>query len=151
MKNISILSSRAFLILGFLVLGLALSAYIVVGMHNVAYGNSITGGDDASACNTNTVTSVVVGNQLSTNVVATTSRRAYVRIELPTDTMGVATNTVAISLNNGNAATAVTGRILSTSTPSMTLGLNTELPYTGTITALTSTGSTTVKVTNCIY
>ncbi len=116
-----------------------------------SFGNSINGGSDADACTTVSVSSVAVSSSGSTNLVATTSNRAYVRLELPKDAFGVATNTVAVSFNNGAAASASTGSILSTTTPVLEFGLNTLFPYTGTVTASSSVGGTSVKVTICNY
>lgn len=103
-------------------------------------------------CNNVTSTSTVIGNQVSTQVLATSSRRAWARIQQPIN----ATNTVAISFAGGTAAVLGTGVQLSPSTstspvPFVDFGLNADLPYVGAVQAITSTGSTTVLVTQCVY
>ena len=104
-----------------------------------------------SSCDSATVTKVVIGHQVSTTIQATTTRRAYTRIQQPLN----ATNTVSIALNN-DAAVSGNGIVLppATTTNMATLaefGLTTPFPYTGPITAITSTGSSTITVTTCTY
>lgn len=110
------------------------------------------GGDLADACTSMTVTQVPIGNQVSTAILATSSRRAYVLLEEPVN----ATNTISISTNFGAPAVLNGGMSLTPATstspvPLIELGLNTELPYTGGITAITGSGSTTISITNCNY
>lgn len=105
------------------------------------------------ACQASTVAVVGVGNQSSTQVLATSSLRAWARIQQK-DT---ATNTVNVVLGNGVAATTLTGLQLHKNTAAtgtihaLEFGLATERPYTGAVTAITDIGSTTVFVTECTY
>lgn len=101
-------------------------------------------------CTVVTSTSTLVGSQVSTTILATSSRRAWARIEQPVN----ATNTIAISI----AGAAVIGQGVqltpATSTSPVAFfdfGLNTDLPYTGTIQAIASTASTSVAVSQCVY
>lgn len=102
-----------------------------------------------SSC-TLTQTRVGVGHQLSTTILSANSARAWAMVMQPLN----ATNTVAIGLGS----TAVFGDGVSLQNASTTngftsfkFGLNTELPYVGAVTALTSTGSTTLQVIQCVY
>ena len=105
-------------------------------------------------CDVSTVAAVTVGDDLSTRVIATSSTRAFTRISVGNN----ATNTVFVSLdedapatiNNGiGLNTAVTGG--ASTTPYVDFGIATELPYTGSVTAITNYGTTTVSVTSCSY
>ena len=107
------------------------------------------GGIGANACTISSQTTVAIGDELSTQLLATSSRRAWAYIELPVDLTGVATNT--ISLGYGVTATLALSGDLSTTTPSREIGLNTNFAFTGAIHAITSTGSTTAKVVECTY
>lgn len=129
-----------------------IGAVLYATRDTTAFGSGTNGGALADACTSVSSAKVAIGHQQSTNVVATTSNRAYVMIEQPTN----ATNTVSIVMNNGVAATTINGIQLTpatTSSPvsSITLGLNTDNPYTGTVTAITDVGSTTVNVYTCRY
>lgn len=101
-------------------------------------------------CSVVTSTSTVVGSQVSTTVLATSSRRAWARIEQPVN----ATNTIAVSI----AGAAVIGQGVqltpATSTSPVAFfdfGLNTDLPYTGAIQAIANAASTSVAVSQCVY
>ena len=95
-------------------------------------------------------TSVIVGNQSSTIVVPAYAQNAFARIQQPLN----ATNTVRLGF--GVAAVPGVGTKLglmsSSSIPdSITFGLNTDLPFTGSVSAITDLGSTTVDVIICRY
>ena len=103
-----------------------------------------------SSCSMSSVSYVAVGHQLSTEVLASKANRAYARIQQANN----ATNTAAV--NFGADATLVTGLTLpnmfSSTTPVFVeVGLNADMPYTGSVEILTSTGSTTVQVIDCLY
>lgn len=107
-------------------------------------------GPAATECDLVATTTVVVGNQSSTQIVAAHSLNAYVRIEQPS----TATNTVFLAY--GATASAANATRLSTSTNTMIpdnieMGLDTDFPYTGAVSAITNLGSTTVGVTVCRY
>lgn len=102
-------------------------------------------------CSTVTTTNVVIGNQVSTTLLSASSRRAWARISVPAN----ATSTFYVSL--GGTASVGNGVALNygsaaTSTPSyVDVGLATWVPFTGAITGITSTGSTTALVSTCAY
>lgn len=104
-------------------------------------------------CATVTNTRVAIGNQLSTTVLAASSRRAWARISVP----NAATSTFFLSL--GGTATVGSGVVLNgsnvkggaSSTPFIDIGLDTWLPYTGAVSAITNVGSTTAVVSTCAY
>lgn len=103
-------------------------------------------------CIVSSIAAVPIGHQLSTTVLSANSRRAWATIEQPLN----ATNTVAMAFATGTSATLTGGLQLSPATTSKAttktiFGLNTDFPYTGAVTALTDTGSTTVRVTACNY
>jgi hypothetical protein len=133
-----------------LILGIAAAIAVSFSAHSAIAGGFATSA--SQQCTTSTVTAVTVGNQVSTRIVATSSRRALVRIEQPAN----ATNTVTLSLNSDIAATAGNGLQLTPATttspvPLMDFGLNADLNYTGSIQAITNTGSSTLLVTQCNF
>jgi hypothetical protein len=91
-----------------------------------------------------------IGHQESKTLINVNGRRAWAKIQLATSGVGVATNTASLSL--GGVATLAGGTEISTSTDfSLEFGLNTPLPYVGAVAGITSTGSTTVRVVECLY
>lgn len=109
-------------------------------------------GQTATSCTTSTVAVATIGNQLSGTVLAAHSNRAWARIEQPIN----ATNTVNLAFNAGTAATITSGLQLTTATTTspvayIDFGRNTDFPYTGAVTGITNTGSTTILVTECRY
>lgn len=102
-------------------------------------------------CVVTTNSKAVVGNQESRTLLAENTLRAWARIQLVQDSAGIATNTVALSVDEGAAAVLGSGPVLSTSTPTLYVGLSTDYPYTGAVTGITTTGSTTVQVTECVF
>lgn len=111
------------------------------------------GGFMDASCTTSSVAAMTVGHQLSTEI-ASSSRRAVTRISVPNN----ATNTAWISIDEGAAATINGGIPLNiantngaSSTPWVEIGLNTNIPYTGSITAITNFGSSTLLVSSCNY
>jgi hypothetical protein len=131
-----------------------ISAFIFAGIFLYTPQDSLAGGDGFSANNcvvsTSTAISVGVG---STQVVGTTSRRAWAQIQQ----VDAATNTVSLNFNNGaQAVIATAGMQLGQGSASSTaqlvsFGLNTDFSYTGAVTAITDKGSTTVRVVECNY
>jgi hypothetical protein len=107
-------------------------------------------GINDSACSVTSTYKAVVGNQLTSTVLSAASNRAYARISLVTNDSGVATSSVYLNFDEGTAATSNNMR-LSTTTPYYEFGRNTDMPYTGAITGLTTTGSTTVNIIECLY
>lgn len=109
------------------------------------------GGVGAREC-TVTESLATVGNNISSTVLAEYTNRAWAVIQLPLLATGVATNTVSLSFDEGAAAVSGTDFTLSTSTPiTEPFGLNSDFSYTGAVTGITSTGSTTLRVVECRY
>ena len=128
------------------VVGLIILGAIIYSLQPKSQSFGTTGGDLAVACNATTVSVVSVGNHSSVEVLATSSRRAWAIVSQPIN----ATNTVVVNINQDALATLTNGFPLA-ATSSIVLGLNTPLPYTGSISAITNTGSSTVLVTQCTY
>lgn len=127
---------------------LILLAFVARGvMGNNPTDLSLKGLTD-SACAVSSVASVAVGDDISSTVVSATSNRAYARI-------GVAdaeTEPIFLSFDEGAAATVGNGLIISaTSSPYIEFGRGTLFPYTGAVTAITGSASTTLSVTVCNY
>lgn len=107
-----------------------------------------------ASCTPGATRFVTIGHQAQTTVFSTSTARAWASIQVPAN----ATNTVALAL--GGTATLGQGYQLvptsasgtgGTTTPSIQLGLKTDLPYTGIVTALTNNGTTTVLVIECNF
>lgn len=100
----------------------------------------------------NTTSSVVqIGNQASTQLSASSSRRSFMQIEQPIN----ATNTVSLSLSV-SAAVSGSGPQLTPATSTspvaiMMYGLNTDMNYIGPVQAITNSGSSTIVVTQCNF
>ena len=109
------------------------------------------GGQTAISCSVSTVAAAVVGNQNSSTLLSASTNRAWARITQVKNSSDVATNTVYVSFDEGAAATLYNGVTLATATPSIDFGKNTDFPYTGAVTGITTVGSTTVEITQCIY
>ena len=143
MKNLPILVS----IIALIIAGAAMVSAL---KKSAALGGA--GFVNSQSCTVSRITATTTANQLSTMVLGTTTRRAWAIIEQPVN----ATNTVALSFNHGAPATLTSGIDLENASTTNGLteirfGLNTDFPYTGSVYALTSTGSTTLKITECVY
>ncbi len=128
----------------------------LLGMKLLSPGTAlagVTGGSQSDACASTTNAVMAVGKDIPTTLLSTTSNRAVARIQQPKN----ATNTIAISDTIAAASFLTAGIQLSSTTaaintlPSISLGLNTEIPYTGAISAIADTGSTTLLVSTCNY
>lgn len=107
--------------------------------------NSLSGA--VTNCDVTTTTAVTVGPTSST-ILSATSGRTYARIQQ----LNTATTTLTVTL--GDTATVGNGLELTVSTssspvPYLELGMETSLPYTGIVTGIMSSGTTTVLVTEC--
>jgi hypothetical protein len=111
------------------------------------------GGGDSNAinCSVATVAAATVGDDISSVVLASSTRRAWATLQIPFSSSAIATNTNSLSFDDGAAATLAGGLELATNTPSISFGRNTDFPYAGAVTGITSTGSTTLRVTQCNY
>lgn len=109
---------------------------------------------DGAVCTVSSVAAVTIGDDISTQVLAASTNRAWARISVGNN----ATNTVFASFDEGAAATLNNGIGLNTantggasSTPYIDFGITTPFPYNGAVTAITNFGTTTVLVTECSY
>lgn len=112
------------------------------------------GGDGFVAYNcTASSSAITIGDDISTQILATTSRRAWARVSLAnnaTNTASLAWNDVTAVHNTGTLLNAaVTGG--ASTTPSLDFGLNTDFPYTGAVKVITNFSTTTILVTQCVY
>lgn len=102
----------------------------------------------ARDCTTGTSTVVSITTTGGT-VLAPSSRRAWARIQQ----LQVPTDVINLAFNEGTAAVAGEGVVLATSTAPLYIefGLNTHNPYTGEVTGIAPTATTSVLVTECSY
>ena len=108
-------------------------------------------GIQETSCTAST-TKMVIGDDESVLLLASSSRRAFAAIAMDLGQNPLAaSNTVSVAFQLGTPATLSNGFILATETPEVTFGLNTPFPYTGRVTGITSNSSTTIKVTQCVY
>lgn len=141
-------ASKALLgtVLAFIVLALAA---VVFQTSQPAFGGFSSTG--SAACRTILQDEVAIGADSSVELVADASNYAYIRISQPIN----ATNTVTLNLGGDVAATSsiyLSGADAASNTPDVFVaGLNTEFPYSGSIEAKTSVGSTTIGVVTCKY
>ena len=129
-----------------------LIAIVIIGVAIVGYfmgkGIKLGGGMEASRdCDITITTMVEIGASNSSTILSATSGRSYARIQQARDTHGRSTSTPYLSF--GGTAVSESGFMLSTTTPFVELGMTTDFPYTGTVTGITNTGSTTVTVIEC--
>lgn len=131
-----------------LVLLLALFPFTV---QNFAFGSNATRG--TPDCTVTTFEPVAIGGSNSVTVLAENRIRSYARIEQLLDVNGVATSTVFVSFDNGEAATTASPFTLATSTQrTKEFGMNTDFAYTGAVTAITNVIATTsIRVTECSF
>jgi hypothetical protein len=128
-------------------------AFMVGVLALVFHGMTVDGAIDSSKCEVESTQVVSVGDDISSTLLSAKGNRAWAVIQQPLN----ATNTVALSFNEGAAAVLGQGYQLfdfSTSTgeaSKITFGRNTEFPYVGAVTGKTNYGSTTLLVTECLY
>lgn len=129
-------------------------AVLLLGMFGafiVSENAKASGGSTATQACTASSTKVFVGHQASTEVLQSKGRRAWALIQQPLN----ATNTVAVSVTSASPAFGSGISLASATTSeyktSLEVGLNTDFAYTGAVTVLTSTGSSTLQITECIY
>ena len=135
------------------IVAIAITMYLIfISIFNVGtFGGA--GGVGARECTVSTVAAATVGDDISSTLLAEYTNRAWAIIEQPIN----ATNTVSVSFDEGAAATVNGGVQLTSATTTSPkqatepFGLNTDFSYTGAVTGITSTGSTTVRITECRY
>ena len=108
------------------------------------------GGIGATECDITTESLISFGDDVSTEILASYGRRAWARVKFPTDSTGVSTSG-PVALGFDATAALGDGTVLSTSTPELIFGLNTDLPFTGAVNAITTNGSTSIEVIECRY
>jgi hypothetical protein len=121
-------------------------------LSNISDVRTVSAALNTTSCSTGTTTPVVIGNQATSTILAKRADRAWALIQQPQN----ATNTVAVAFSGFMSADMAEGVQLQSSSSTtgisyLKFGLSTELPDTGIISGLTSTGSTTVLVTECTY
>lgn len=145
LNNLSIM--KKILIISSLAVG---AIYLLLNLPTVNVLGSASGVSTPD-CTVSTISPVQVKTSAS-QILATSTSRAYARIELIKTATNVATSTPSISFSNGAKATLATGFQLSTTTPSIEFGLDTDFPYTGTVSGIATAGaSTIVRVIQCNY
>ena len=131
------------ILIGIVIVGIAIGGYF--------WGKSINlgGGMEASRdCDIISTSVIAIGASNATTILLATSGRSYARIQQARDIGGgYATSTPDLSF--GGTAVSGSNFALSTTTPFIELGMTTDFPYTGAVTAITNTGSTTISVIEC--
>lgn len=127
-----------------IVLGIAVAAVTLIAPTQ-------TRGEIASAQCTASTTLWAIGHQEAKTVLPARSNRAFGMIEQPIN----ATNTVTVA-THGSAAVAGRGHQLTAATTTspvtdIRFGRNADYAYTGLVSAITNTASTSVIVTECLY
>ena len=101
-------------------------------------------------CTVTTATTSLVGRDVSVKLLATSSGRAWARLQQPHGT-----STIYLALNDAAAATtsgATTLALNATSSMGVfELGRDTNFKYIGAVSGITDNGTTTVKITECTY
>lgn len=137
-------------------LAAVLAAVILLG--GIWYGNSLNQGRfgttsllTSQSCTAST-SIMTIASSASTQVLATTSRRAWARIE-NTNT----SNSVAVAFDYDKTISTSKGNYLQLPTatanvaPTVDFGLSTDFGYTGSVQASSSVGSVSLLVTQCTY
>lgn len=145
------MSTLKYFIPAFVVL-ILLVAGVLVGISTSVFGGALR--DDnrniiVHNCTVYSDATVVVGDDISSTILAASSSRAWVMLQRLESNLGVATNTVSVSVDGG-AATLGSGLELATSTTFLSFG-TAGSPFTGAITGITSNSSTSVRVIECGY
>jgi len=136
------------LLIGLLVLAVVAIGYAFYPQHQNLGGTGLL---TQSSCTASTSVATISG-AASSQILATSSRRAWARVE-NTNT----SNSVALSFNYDKAVStsAPNYQTLPTATAnvanSIDFGLNTDFPYTGAVTASSSVGSVSLLVTQCNF
>lgn len=132
---------------------IAITLTLFVALYNINHNQKSFGsiGNVNTQSCTVTETKVVVGHQLARTLLSANSRRAWAVIQQPI----YATNTVQVDLGGtavfGAGSYQLTSATTTSPVPSLTLGLSTDLPFTGAVTGITQSASSTVNVTECVY
>lgn len=134
------------------VIGVALTILVVNAVKEKTV--EVLGSMANAKCNVSSTGTSTIGHQVSRTLLAANENRAWAIIEQPAN----ASNTAHISFDEG--AAAVVGGGWWTLTPATTtsplskteaFGRATMFPYTGEVTGITNTSSSTVIITECSY
>lgn len=114
---------------------------------------------DGSTCQVSVTTSVLIGHDESLTILAASSTRAWARIQVPngatsTTFLNLDSSTASSTVGNGLALFATTttnGQVMLISPTFIDIGIQTNFPMTGAITAINNNGSSTILVTECGY
>ena len=144
-KYIPVIVIVAIVVITGLGFGYATTLQIAQGAAGLRDDNRIPA-TDGSSCQVSSFAAVTIGNQASTTILTASTTRAWARVQSPRN----ATNTIAIAF--GANITIDSGLVLTpTTTPYIDFGLNTDMPYTGIVNAITDNGTSTILVTECGY
>lgn len=139
-------------IIGAIIIGAAL-IYGISGIEiRTTEAPEVLGSISSQKCSVSSTLVASVGNQLSSTLLSANETRAWARIQQPLN----ASSSVSLSFDEGAAAVLNRGVVLSSASTteqstSVEFGRATHFPYTGAVTGISSTGSTTVLVTECSY
>jgi len=109
---------------------------------------------DGAWCDITTRTLAVVGDDLTTEVLATSTNRAWARIAVganATNTSYVEFNDIDATVNSPFVLNKTQGSGAGTTTPELVFGLTTPFPYRGVVNVLNDNGTSTVEVIECVY
>ena len=138
-----------------ILIGVLVGAVAILGYAYLSDSNSlgsVSGAHTERACAVSTVAATAVGHQESLTILAANSQRAWARIQQLSDSV----NVVTLSFDEGAAATTGNGLVLGSLTATSSedhieFGKKTPFPYTGIVTGISDTSTTTLLVTQCIY
>jgi hypothetical protein len=140
------------LIAGAFVIGVAVAlTSVITALKQIEPQFAPLGSQATPKCSVSSTEVASIGHQLSSTILSANETRAYARIQ----TMPNATNTSTFSFDEGAAAVINEGASITgagtTTTQFIEFGRATHFPYTGAVTGINSTGSSTVLVTECSY
>lgn len=131
----------------FFIVGLVAVLAVVI-YTQVSPAKVLGGGLSNPSCNTETTTRVTVGDDIATTVLATTTNRAYARLQLNNGE----TNNVYVAFNDAVPSTSLgIPMIASSSLAVLEFGLNTDYPTTGAVKIRTNNSTTTLSLITCNY
>ena len=130
-----------------------IAIFIVVIFNKEPIKNTLLGGGlNNQKCSVSSTEVANIGKDIGSTILSANETRAWARIQQVAN----ATNTIALSFDEGAAAVADQGSALTPATttspvPFVEFGRNAGFAYTGAVTGLADKGSTTVMVSECSY
>lgn len=132
--------------IGIIIVILAIGGVILFSRGELDLGRA--DGFSAFDCSVQNSSSVAIGDDISSTLFSGHSRTAYAEISV----VGSAGQDFYLSFDEGASAVVGEGVHLSaTTTPKVVFGLNTDFPYTGAVTGISSSATTTLSLTVCRY